>query len=118
MPYSLPTVQVRGHFLLVKFTDNSAKIIERIKRAMGEAIAETAEDVGNLAQSFAPVRTGELRDSKAVEFGFMVAWVGFTAKHAKAAEFGTSRAAANPFFLVACLQAANFLTTNLKRKKL
>lgn len=103
---------------MVTFTDNSAKIIARIQNILSESIAETAEEVGDIAQSRAPVKTGELRDSKKVEIAYMVAWVGFTAKHAIPVEFGTVRTSANPFFTFAWMQAERILLGKLKSKKL
>jgi hypothetical protein len=101
-----------------KFTDNSAKVIARIKSAMNEVVAETAEEIGEIAQSSAPVKTGELRDSKAVQISFMVAWVGFTARHILPVTFGTTTMSGNPFFFYAVMQARSILLNKLQTKRL
>jgi hypothetical protein len=98
------------------FKDNSAAVIEMLLQKTNEAIAETAEEVGNIAQANAPVRTGELRDSKVVEIGYLIAWIGFTAKHAIPVHWGTIRQAANPFLLAAMMQAQRIFTEKLKGK--
>lgn len=101
---------------MTKFTDNSAQILEQIRNAMSAAIGETAEEVGAIAQKNAPVRSGALRDSKLVEIGFLVAWVGFTAKHSAWVAVGTSRQAANPFFLLALYKAKDILLKKFSEK--
>lgn len=100
----------------VRFINNSRKVLDALKQKAKEARIEAAEEIGNIAQANAPVKTGELRDSKTIEHGEEVSRVSFTAPHSRIVEFGGSRQSANPFFLNAFMQGKKILTQKLKEK--
>lgn len=101
---------------MAKVEDNFDAIIHRIEGGSREAVRETAEEIGSTAQRNAPVRTGELRDSKFVEHEDNLSRVGFSAEHGIFVNFGTYKMAANPFFSAAWAFGASILKRKAKAK--
>jgi HK97 gp10 family phage protein len=74
-------------------TSGLEALLGKVSAAAAERVLRpVAEKIGEIAQSNAPVRTGELRDSKYVEIEHrgdrVVADVGFSANHAAPVEYG------------------------------
>jgi HK97 gp10 family phage protein len=101
---------------MARLVSKLSYIVAATDSAAQKAVENTANRVGDEAQARAPVRTGQLRDSKKVEIAFLVALVGFTAPHSNFVNFGTSRMAANPFFSAVWFLAAGMFREELKKQ--
>lgn len=85
-------------FKQTKFTNPFPQIAQRAKPAAAQATEETAAETLELAQGFAPVDTGELRDSGMIEqVDETHQIVKFTSGHARFVHYGTIFQNANPF---------------------
>src|SRR5437868_1112828 len=103
----------------MRLRSNIKKVISLLDSKINEARIEATEEIGDLAQSEAPVLTGQLRDSKKTEHQEDVSFVGFTAPHAPFVEFGSEKTSysGNPFFSrVGLGQGKQILTKKLKEK--
>lgn len=86
---------------------DTAKIIEsRIQ----DAIRKGAETVCAAAQSRCPVDTGRLRSSIGVSAEGMEAVISADTEYASYVEFGTSKAAANPYLVPSLLENTEKIT--------
>jgi len=109
-------LETRESKRMVKAKSRVPELTNRFIKAANEARVETIEEVGNIAQQNAPVRTGELRDSKVTEHTENASLVTFTAPHFLFVEFGTYKMAANPFFLAAVVRAKDIFRKKIKEK--
>jgi len=83
--------------MAVKLENNIGKITTAFRREAGKAVSQTAEKVKETTQSFAPVKTGALRDSyQSEKTGELSAQVGTDVNYSVFLEYGTSRAGAQP----------------------
>jgi HK97 gp10 family phage protein len=73
------------------------QVAAELKAGRARIVKETAETVRDDAKQRAPVRTGQLRDSIAVEGEGDAARVTVGAPHGVYVEYGTSRSPAQPF---------------------
>lgn len=83
----------------VVFKSNLKNIASQIERELSEALKETANDIGDLAQQFAPEDTGDLKASKRVKpngTGWIISF-GEGLGYAAFVEYGTSTSPAQPF---------------------
>lgn len=99
--------------LAVNFTDTKKRVSE-IKNACNAAIEAAAENIREEAKSFAPVKTGKLRESIKTEKKDNYISVGSDVPYAFFVEYGTSRAVPAPFFQPATVMGAETLRENLK----
>lgn len=100
----------------MKINSRVNEIIDFVEKAAKEARIEAVEEVAEIAQSLAPVKTGELRDSKFTEHSDEKSVFGFSADHALTIEFGNSRQSAQPFFTPAAAQLENLVEKKFKNK--
>ena len=98
----------------MKFESRLLQVGDEYQKRASRAVATTAREIGKLAQSNAPVRTGRLKRSMAVEISYLVAYIGFTADYAGFVNYGTRLQSANPFFTMAMLQAQTIFERNLQ----
>jgi len=94
--------------MTVTFKSNLRKIASQIERELSEALRETANDIGELAQQLAPEDTGDLKASKAVYqegTGWIVSFGrGLPDIRAIAQEYGTNTQPAQPYLTPAVEQ--------------
>lgn len=84
----------------------------QIKRAMSQVIRKVTLDAEAQMKQLAPVDTGHLRNSIQSEFeGELTGIVSVGAEYAAHVEYGTSRAAAQPYFEPAMERAKQVLET-------
>src|SRR5712692_10290859 len=77
----------------------------RLTDAVTSSLGDAANEIANLAQRYAPVRTGALRDSiNAEQTGPMSYGISADAEYATFVEFGTIRMLARPFMRPAVIE--------------
>lgn len=82
-------------------TTKLRKITEGLEREAQQLIDKTAYDIKGGAQDAAPVRTGFLKNSIAVEIGKLVDRVIVSAEYGAHVEFGTRYMRARPYLIPA-----------------
>jgi HK97 gp10 family phage protein len=94
---------------------NFKPVLERERRAVSQLIRKVTFDTEADMKQRAPVDTGFLRNSIQSEFeNDLTGVIGVGAEYAAHVEYGTSRAAAQPFFEPAMMRAEQGLETAAK----
>lgn len=91
----------------VSYDGFAASLADMIEERVAEGVASAARVISEEARQRCPVDTGNLRDSISVETDGQKAVVTATADYAAYVEFGTSKAAAQPFLVPAILESAD-----------
>ena len=81
----------------VKFTDNSAEILEAFEQATARGLEKIGLTAEGYAKRNAPVDTGRLRNSITHEVDGQEVYIGSNVKYAPYVELGTSTQKARPF---------------------
>lgn len=81
----------------VEFKDNSAEVIEAIRRAKERALERMGSEAEGYAKDLCPVDTGNLQNSINHKVSGDYVYIGTNVEYAAYVELGTSRQKAKPY---------------------
>ncbi|MCC8160204.1 MAG: HK97 gp10 family phage protein [Oscillospiraceae bacterium] len=97
----------------ITYDNGLKKAASRIEESLGEIIAAGAEIVSECAKSLCPVDTGKLRSSITVSSSGNRAEISANTDYASYVEFGTSKAAAQPYLVPSLLGNTQAVTASI-----